>query len=107
LKDDRIFSVIDKFKVIADPEFEKLFPEKQAVHVTVKTTEGKSFELRMDYPKGDPREPMTQEDLDMKFRALASSCMSDKRIEEIKTALFDFDKAARLNEVMALLTADK
>jgi 2-methylcitrate dehydratase len=107
LEDERIFSVIDKFKVVADPEFEKLFPEKQAVHVTVKTTDGKSFELRMDYPKGDPREPMTQEDLDMKFRALATGCMSDKRMDEIKAAIFDLDKAARLDELMGLLTADK
>ena len=107
LKDERIFSVIDRFKVVAEPEFEKIFPEKQAVHVSINTKDGRNFELRKDYPKGDPREPMTQDDLDAKFRALASSCMTDERMDQIKDAIYNIENAEKLDNLMALLTANK
>ncbi len=68
LHDKRIFSVIDKIKVYADSEFEKAFPAKQCTRVEITTTAGDKFEKQMDYPKGDAREPMTEQDLDTKFR---------------------------------------
>jgi 2-methylcitrate dehydratase len=103
LEDERIFSVIDKFKVVAEPEFEEIFPEKQACHVTVKTTGGESYELRMDYPKGDPREPMTEEELDIKFRALAGKVMSDKQMDEVKEATFNLDQYDSFEDFMQVL----
>lgn len=107
LKDARIFEVIDRIKVVAEPEFEKIFPAKQAVHVVITTKSGASHELRMDYPKGDPREPMTQEDLDVKFRSLAKKVMSDQRMDDLKTAIFALDAAPKVDGLMQLLTADK
>ncbi|MCG8509919.1 MAG: MmgE/PrpD family protein, partial [Rhodospirillales bacterium] len=106
LQDDRIFAVIDKFKVVAEPEFEKIFPEKQATHVTVKTVNGDTHELRMDYPKGDPREPMTQEDLDIKFKALATGCISEARQNALKECIYSLESAKNLDEMMGLLTSD-
>jgi len=107
LGDERILAVIDKIKVVAEPEFEALFPAKQATHVSVSATDGRLFERRMDYPKGDPREPMTEEDLDTKFRALASICCSEERMDELKKAIFALEEAPDLSELMKLLTADK
>lgn len=106
LIDKRIIEVIDKVKVVAEPEFEKLFPQKQAAHVTVLTKDSRKFELRMDYPKGDPREPMTEEDLDVKFQSLAGQCMSEERMAKLKSAVFTLDRADNLKKFVALLEAD-
>lgn len=107
LKDERIFGFIDKIKVVAEPEFEALFPAKQATHVTITTSDGRTFEKRMDYPIGDPRQPMTDQDLDAKFKALASACMSDVRIERLKSAIYGIDKNDSLDEFFSLLVSDK
>jgi 2-methylcitrate dehydratase len=107
LRDPRILTVIDRIKVYADAEFEALFPAKQATRVEIRTKDGRTFERRMDYPKGDPREPMTESDLDVKFRSLASACMSERRLDEIKAAVFNLDKAADIKGLMKLLIADK
>jgi len=107
LHDERIFSVIDKIKVYPDDEFEQAFPAKQCTRVEITTVGGGKFEKRMDYPKGDAREPMTEQDLDTKFRSLASACMTDARMDEIKHAVFSLDTAPDLKELMLLLTADK
>ncbi|HEX3074179.1 MAG TPA: MmgE/PrpD family protein, partial [Ignavibacteriales bacterium] len=92
MKDPRIWEVIDKIKGEASLEFEKMFPAKQPSKVVVKTTDGREFSEYLEYPKGDPREPMTEEDLDNKFEALASGLLNENRRKEIKDVIFSCEK---------------
>ena len=55
----------------ADPEIEKVFPALQRVIVTIHTTDGREFSTQLDYPKGDPRNPLTDKEVEEKFEALA------------------------------------
>ena len=89
LKDPRIFEVIDKIKGEPSIEFEKMFPAKQPSKVIVVTKDGKEYSEYMEYPKGDPREPMTIEDIDAKFSGLAEGTLSIERQTEIKEIIFN------------------
>ena len=88
MKDPRIWEVIDKIRGEASVEFEKMFPAKQPSKVVVKTKDGKEYSEYLEYPKGDPREPMTLEDLDAKFNALSSTLLSSQKQTEIKQMIF-------------------
>jgi 2-methylcitrate dehydratase len=88
LKDPNIWAVIDKIKGEASVEFEKMFPAKQPSKVVVRTTDGREFSEYLEYPKGDPREPMTMEDLDNKFQALSSRLLSTDAQRRIKEMIF-------------------
>ena len=99
LKDSRIWEVIDRIKGVPSKEFEKMFPEKQPSKVVIKTKDGKEYSEYLEYPKGDPREPMTMEDLDNKFNALSSDLLSEHRQKEIKEMIFDCEKM-NVNEFM-------
>lgn len=88
LNDPRIFEVIDKIKGEPSQEFEKMFPAKQPSKVVVRTKDGKTYEEYMEYPKGDPREPMTLVDLENKFNGLASSLLSQDKQNEVKDVIF-------------------
>ncbi len=92
LKDKRIWEVIDKIKGEASEEFEKMFPEKQPSKVVIKTKDGKEYTEYLEFPKGDPREPMTEEDLTSKFNGLATGLISDERKKEIKDLIFSCEK---------------
>jgi len=92
LKDPRIWAVIDKIKGEASVEFEKMFPAKQPSRVVIRTTAGKEYEEYIEYPKGDPREPMTINDLEAKFNALSSDLISPQRQGEIKDIIFSCEK---------------
>jgi 2-methylcitrate dehydratase len=92
IKDPKIWEVIDLIKGEASQEFEEMFPEKQPSKVVVKTKDGREFSEYLEYPKGDPREPMTMEDLDNKFEALATDIMGKNRMEEIKDTIFNCDQ---------------
>lgn len=89
LKDPRIWEVIDKIHGEASEEFEKMFPAKQPSKVVIKTKDGREFSEYLEYPKGDPREPMTMEDLDNKFDGLTEKLLVAGRRKEIKDAIFN------------------
>ena len=91
LKDPAIWEVIDKIKGEASQEFEAMFPAKQPSKVVVKTKDGKTFEDYREYPKGDPREPMSEEDLDTKFAGLAAGLLDESRQKAFKEAIFSCD----------------
>lgn len=92
LQDKRIWEVIDRIKGEASTEFEKMFPAKQPSKVAVRTKDGREFSEYLEYPKGDPREPMTMEDLEAKFDALSSKLLSPERRKEIREVIFACEK---------------
>ena len=103
LKDERIWQVIDKIKGEASDEFEKMFPAKQPSRVVVKTTKGETFTEYLEYPKCEPRQPMTMEDLTAKFNALSAELLSKDRQTEIREAIFTCEKMSVRN-LMSKLT---
>ena len=89
LSDPRIFEVIDKIKGEPSQEFEKMFPAKQPSKVVVTTNDGRQFEEYLEYPKGDPREPMSMDDLENKFNSLVGDkCDANAKIQ-IKENIFN------------------
>jgi 2-methylcitrate dehydratase len=106
IADATIRAQLAKVKVTADPEIEKLFPELQRVHVTIATTDGRELSHQLDYPKGDPRNPMTDEEIGEKFDALAGPVCSAERIAEIKDAVLHAETFDRLSKFAAFLEAD-
>jgi 2-methylcitrate dehydratase len=102
MKDPRIWGVIDKIKGEASEEFEAMFPEKQPSRVLVKTKGGKTYEAYLEYPKGDPREPMTAEDLENKFEALSEPLIDLELQKALRKAIYGAEKLT-CSELMAQL----
>ena len=107
LWDRRLRAQMAKVKVVANAEFEQAFPAKQCTRVTITTNDGRTFTHAMDYPKGDPRDPMTLEELQVKFDALASPIMSDKRRTQLRETIFDLDKLDDVGKLMTLTVGDR
>ena len=81
--------MIDKIKGEASEEFDKMFPEKQPSRATITTKNGKVYSEYLEYPKGDPREPMTIEDIDVKFSGLAEGLLDSERQQSIKKTILN------------------
>src|SRR4051812_48487349 len=75
INDPLIRAQLNKVKVVADPEIEKIFPALQRVIVKITTTDGRTFEKQLDYPTGDPRNPVSDKGIEEKFEALAEPVM--------------------------------
>ena len=79
--DRSLIPVMDRVKVVANESFEAIFPEFQPSRVTITTNDGRSFAKRVDVPKGDPRDPMTAEEIGVKFRALGGGVIGEAKCE--------------------------
>jgi 2-methylcitrate dehydratase len=107
IMDDTIRAQLEKVEVVADPEIEKVFPELQRVSVTIEASGGASHTKELDYPKGDPRNPLTDEEVEAKFDALADPVLSDGRRRQLKQAVWGLEKLGSISELMALCAADR
>lgn len=85
--DKALIPVMDKVKVVANDEFEALFPKFQPSRVTITTTGGKSFSTRVDVPKGDPRDPMSAEEIGVKFHALGDGVIGKQGCDRLEKAI--------------------
>ncbi|MEJ2594395.1 MAG: MmgE/PrpD family protein [bacterium] len=103
IKDPKIWEVIDLIKGEASEEFEKMFPEKQPSKVVVKTKDGQLYSEYREYPKGDPREPMTMEDLDNKFQALASNILNREKMTDVKQTIFNCESMSARDFMQKLI----
>ncbi len=102
LKDPRVLSLLPLVKAVAEPEFEKLFPEKKPAEVIIETERGR-FSERVDFPKGDPREPMTDEELTEKFVGLTQDVLSENRRKRITDAIWQVENFDDLEQFCALM----
>jgi 2-methylcitrate dehydratase len=106
IMDPVIRAQLRKVEVVADPEIEKVFPALQRVIVNLTTIDGRTFTKQLDYPKGDPRNPLSDAEIEEKFAALAEGVLSDGGQKKLKNAIWNLEKAGSVSKVMALMKAD-
>ena len=96
-----------KIVVSADPEIERVFPALQRVIVTIHTSDGRELSQQLDYPKGDPRNPLTDREVEEKFEALSGPVMTQTARRKAIGAIWALEKQASVTELMKLLKADR
>jgi 2-methylcitrate dehydratase len=103
IMDPTIRAQLSKVKVIADPEIEAVFPELQRVRVVITTADGRELEKQLDYPKGDPRNPLTNAEIADKFAALAEGIATDDDVERMRAAINRTEEYDDVRELMSEL----
>ena len=104
--DGRILEQLRKVEVVADPEIEKVFPALQRVIVNMTTTDGRTFSKQLDFPKGDPRNPLTDQEVEEKFGALAEGVLSTGAQRKLKEAIWNLEDSDSIRKLMVLMKAD-
>jgi 2-methylcitrate dehydratase len=106
IMDPNIREQLQKVEVIADPEIEKVFPALQRVIVHIDTRDGRSFNKQLDFPKGDPRNPLTDSDIEEKFAALADRVLTRAAQQRVQDAVWNLEHVDSVAELMTLMEAD-
>jgi len=106
IMDPTIRAQLKKVEVVADPEIEKVFPALQRVIVNLTTTDGRTFTKQLDYPKGDPRNPLSDAEVEEKFAALAEGVLSEGAQKKLKDAIWNLEKIGSVSKLMGLMKAD-
>jgi len=107
IMDAAIRALLPKVEVVADEKIESVFPRLKAAEVEITVKGGKTYKKWVDYPKGDYRAPMTEEELWTKFHSLADPVLSRETQQKIGELIWNFEKVEKISELMNLLRAEK
>jgi 2-methylcitrate dehydratase PrpD len=104
--DPRIHAIADKVDAVADPELDKvpLRPMSMPSIVKLTTRDGRTFEKRVDYQRGDPRNPFSPDDYARKFHACADPLIGSAwadRVVELVDQLDELDDLSELSKALA------
>lgn len=75
--------MMGKVVLVKDDRLEENFPREWPARVIIRLQDGREFEQFILYPKGDPENPLSWEEMAAKFRSLAGSLLPPERCEEI------------------------
>lgn len=82
--DEEILALTRKVKVVENEELSALVPKKRASILNIIMKDGTTLSHRVDYPKGEPENPLTDEELIQKFNSLAmASGLSEENCNKV------------------------
>lgn len=84
-----------------DPDLDRVYPNKWPAVVTIETTQGIRHEARVDFPKGDPKNPMTPEELIAKFHALTIHILPEPSRSLLIERCLTLDKLDNVRSLLA------
>jgi 2-methylcitrate dehydratase len=107
IADSTVRAQLRKVELIADPEIDKVFPQLQRTVVKITTCAGQQFTKQLDYPKGDPRNPLSDREVEEKFAALADGVISPSAQKKLKDAIWNLDRIKSVTDLMAMTKASR
>lgn len=87
-----------------EPELDDLFPAQTAVHLTVQTTRG-DFARSVFYPRGNPENPLTDQELQEKACRLTQDFLGAEQVAALWAVVQGMDAAADVFALSEVLQA--
>jgi 2-methylcitrate dehydratase PrpD len=97
-KDPVIHSIRDKITVSEDPSL----PRRTAV-VTMTLNDGTTYTETINHPTGTAENPLSDQQVEEKFRGLASTVLPPDRVDRAVELLWNFEKVSDTRELLSLL----
>lgn len=104
IKDPAVLSLLDKIKIVETQECNAGYPEGIPNKLIVKTTDGRTLEKLVTYPRGHAGNPMTDDEVIRKFRGLAAGVVSDATAERIVNQALSFHELKDVAELLEFET---
>ncbi len=99
--------LIKKLTVVEEPEFTRRYPTESCTRIEVMTTDGRRVVAETSYPKGHYRNPLTDGEVEAKFRDLASGALGAGECDRVLTQLWDLENAATLDRLFDSLVISR
>ena len=103
IRDPKVHALADKVSVKEDPEFTRRFSAEIPCRLEVRTRAGGVKSAVVDYPRGHYRNPMTDEEVETKFRALAARVLPSAQVKSALERLWKIDQEGEAGIVFDVL----
>jgi 2-methylcitrate dehydratase PrpD len=91
-----------RVRCFADEECDSIFPNQFPAVLRVQLKNGEVRESRVSHNRGGPENPLSDEELEVKFRTNAGRAFPARQVEELRCALEALGEADTVGDVMRL-----
>ncbi|MCY4447542.1 MAG: MmgE/PrpD family protein [Chloroflexi bacterium] len=101
LRDQALLDLMQRIEVVQDPECDAAWPEAILNILTVQTSDGRQHTASVPYYTGHFKKPMTDTDIEDKFRRLTTGLLDESRQQAALDRLWHLEEQTDLGQVMA------
>lgn len=98
--DPAIRALLAKVALEVDPEFDARFPSRRGARVTIRTTSGTDHTTTRATRRGDPDDPLTDDDLRAKFTELVNPCLGADQTAALDETLWHLPTLPNVSQLL-------
>jgi len=103
--DAALLELVAKIKVHRDPALTARYPNGIPNRITVTLTDGRTLTKEVEFPRGHAHNPMTDAEVERKFRNLVEPRYGKERADRILAACWELEKLRKVEDLMKLLVS--
>jgi 2-methylcitrate dehydratase PrpD len=103
LNDPEVLKLANKVTWEIDPKAEALYPKAYPATLIATLNDGRTFESHVDYPKGDPENPATLQEVVDKFDMLTEKYFTKQKRSDIVEEIQKLEKTDNISKLGDLL----
>ncbi|MCK6483632.1 MAG: MmgE/PrpD family protein [Phycisphaerae bacterium] len=105
--DPKVLSLLDRTAIREAEDLNPGYPAGIPNRLLVTLKDGRRLEKRVDFPRGHAGNPMSDEEVERKFRTLATGVISEKTQDALLKQMWSIDKAKHVRDVWSFNVARK
>jgi 2-methylcitrate dehydratase len=102
-KDPALLDLVAKVKIHRDAGLSARYPAGIPNRITVKMQDGRTLVKEVEFPRGHARNPMTDAEVEKKFRTLVEPRYGKERANQLLAACWNLEKLKDAGELVRLL----
>ena len=106
LQNQNLLALVQKIEVKANAELNTRYPEGIPNRITIQTKDGVTHSHEVTFPRGHARNPMTDAEVETKFRALAEPLLPASHIAEILERCWNLEAQTDISQLLSLFVVD-
>lgn len=102
ISDPSLRPLMSRIRISEDPDLTALRPAQTLSDIVITTRAGERLEQRTGIPLGDHRNPVSDEQLEQKFRGMAEPIVNHGEVDDVLAALWNLESETDCEETMRL-----
>ena len=107
INSEEVNRMMRQVECVVDPDLDKTFPKQWCATAEILTKDGKRYFIKIEYPKGDPENPLSWEEMVEKFYSLTGRLMGRERRLKIVDQVRSLETIRDLKKWSPLLLRDR
>jgi len=99
LDSKEVNNLMQRVECFRDPSLDAAFPTQWPATIQIETSDGKTLEIFVPHPKGDPENPLSWRELEEKFRQLSALLYSHQEQNKLIDRVKDLDELSDISKL--------